>query len=173
MTELKFTIKAEDILAFNNHHHRKHNPQLARGLNRHRYIWPAATLAGAAYVWFWQSDALIASILVATAITWSLVIPAYLHWLQCNQILSDEKGARTSDMLGAYKLRIEDDFLALKLPNGKAKVNWSDVWRTETISEYSFIYITKNSALIIPRSEQRNEEIDSFIEEANQLIEPA
>jgi hypothetical protein len=52
-------------------------------------------------------------------------------------------------------------------------VKWADILRVETTKQYAFVFVTIDSALIVPRATVKSGDLHEFVKEADQRIEQA
>ena len=75
-------------------------------------------------------------------------------------------------MFGAYKLTIDPQFLLEKSPSGKHKMTWDELVRVEREKDrYVYIYISLNTALVIPVEAVKKGNLDEFARQAEKMIE--
>jgi hypothetical protein len=172
MTEIEYEVREQDLLAFNDHQLRN-SESLQKSLRRHQGIIPGLMVVGSLFLWFYYQDTLSAIYVGLVALAWGTLTPLFFKWhmrQQVRKMYSDEVKAC---VLGTYKLRAEPDALVEISRNGESRVNWTDILRVEATKRYAFIFVTIDTALIIPRSTVKGGNLHEFVKEADKLIEQA
>ncbi len=170
MTELEYTLKEKDLLAFNEHQLQdaKH---IQRTLRRNQAIVPGIIVVIALFYWFYYQDALSALYIALIGVAWGLLVPIYIRWNLMTQIKAKYSDEEKERILGDYTLRIQPNHLVEISNNGEVKIAWADIMRLETTKNYAFIYLDVDSAIIIPRKGVNNGDIHEFVAEADERIE--
>jgi hypothetical protein len=89
------------------------------------------------------------------------------------QILAKYTEAEKKALFGDYQLSIEQHYLVVKSPAGKEKMAWKDLVRVEYGDKYVYIYISLDSALIIPVEMLKKGNLEEFAEQAEGMIDRA
>ena len=79
-------------------------------------------------------------------------------------------------MFGTYTLTIDPanpQYLFEKSPSGKHKMAWEDLVRVEYGKRYVYIYISLNTALVIPVETVKKGNLEQFAAQAEKMIELA
>lgn len=172
MTELEYTLKEKDLLAFNEHQFEE-SDAIRRAYRRNQAVVPGIIAVIALFYWFYYQDVVSALYIGVIGVAWGLLVPVYIRWNLLGQIkrkYSDEEKAR---VLGDYTLRIQPKQLVEVSDTGEVRIDWSDVLRLETTKHYAFVYLDVDSALIIPRKGVTKGDIHAFVSEADERIEAA
>ena len=74
-------------------------------------------------------------------------------------------------MLGQYTLKIEPKQLVEVSKDGESRIEWKDVLRIEAGKNYAFIFVSMDSAIIIPRKTVIQGDILEFFKETEQHID--
>ncbi len=172
MTEIQYELRERDLLAFNDHQLKNVAP-LQKSLRRHQSTIPGFLILIALFVWFGYQDSLTAGWIAITGGLWGVAAPFYLRWhtrRKIRRMYTDEEKAR---ILGEYTLRIEPEALVEISKAGESHIRWADILRIEAGKNYAFIFVTLDSALIIPRATVKKGDIAKFFDEAKQRIDGA
>lgn len=172
MTEIQYELRERDMLALNDHQ-LKSAESIQKTLRRHQATIPALLILIALFVWFYYQDSLTAGWLAITACAWGVGAPFYIKWSTRRSILkmySDEEKAR---ILGEYTLRVEPDALIEVSKAGESRIKWGDILRIEAAKNYAFIFVSQDSAVIIPRATVKQGNIREFFNEVDKHIEKA
>lgn len=90
------------------------------------------------------------------------------------QILKSYTPKEKINMFGTYTLSIDPanpTYLLEKSPSGKHKMAWSELVRVEYGKRYVYIYISLNTALVIPVETVKKGNLEQFSEQAEKMIE--
>jgi hypothetical protein len=172
MTEIQYELRESDLLAFNDHQ-LKSTATLQKSLRRHQASIPGFMILIALFVWFYYQDTLTAAWVGITGAVWGVVAPWYLRWntrRKIARLYTEEDKAR---ILGEYTLRLEPKELVEISKDGESRIKWADVLRIESNKNYAFIFVSLDSALIIPRKTVKQGNIIEFYKEAEERIEKA
>ena len=172
MTEIHYELREKDLLAFNDHQLTSAGT-LKKTLSRHQATIPGMLMLMALFVWFYYQDSLTAGWIAVIATIWGFGAPFYLRWSMRRKIArmySEEDKAR---IIGEYTLKLEPKALVEISRSGESRINWEDVLRIEAIKNYAFIFVSTDSALIIPRATVKQGNIVEFFKEVEQRIEKA
>jgi hypothetical protein len=172
MTEIQYELREKDMLALNDHQ-LKNAESIQKTLRRHQATIPALLILIALFVWFYYQDSLTAGWLAITACVWGVGAPFYIKWSTRRNILkmySDEEKAR---ILGEYTLRAEPHALIEVSKAGESRIKWEDILRIEAAKNYAFIFVSQDSAVIIPRATVKQGDIREFFNEVDKRIEKA
>jgi hypothetical protein len=172
MAEIEYEIREQDLLAFNDHQ-MKSSERLQKTMRRHQATIPAVMILISLIIWFYYQDSLSAIWVAISGGAWGLLVPYYLRWDARNQIKKFYTDELKSSVLGTYKLRAESKHLVEIGSGGESRIKWSDILRIETTRNYAFIFVTLDSALIVPRKTVKSGNLHEFVKEADQRIEQA
>lgn len=170
MAEIEYEIREQDLIAFNEHQLQS-SKDLQKILRRHQATIPGILVLVALFLWFYYQDTLSAIYAGITAGAWGVLAPLYIKWNSRRQVLQMYTDEVKAAILGTYKLRIEPDALVEIGRGGESRLRWEDVLRVETTKRYAFIFVTIDSALIIPRATVKSGDLHEFVKEADQRIE--
>jgi hypothetical protein len=125
------------------------------------------------FVWFGYQDSLTAAWIAITGGIWGVAAPFLIRWQtrrKISRMYSNEDKAR---ILGEYTLRIEPQALIEVSKAGESHIKWEDILRIEAGKNYAFIFVTLDSALIIPRATVKKGNIAEFFDEVEHRLEKA
>ncbi|MGZ8217069.1 YcxB family protein [Methylomagnum sp.] len=172
MSEIEYELREQDLLAFNDHQLQS-SGKLGSTLRRHQGTVPGILMVIALVMLFYYEDTLSAMYVGFTGAAWGVLTPLYLKWNARRQI----RGMYTEDekarIVGVYKLRTTSDALVEIGREGESRVKWGDILRIEATKKYAFIFVTIDSALIVPRATVKNGDLHEFVKDVDQRIEAA
>ncbi|MDD1649778.1 MAG: YcxB family protein [Methylococcaceae bacterium] len=172
MTEIQYELRERDLLAFNDHQ-LKSVKTLQKSLQRHQATIPGLLVLISIFVWFGYQDSLTAAWIAITGGIWGVAAPFLIRWQtrrKISRMYSNEDKAR---ILGEYTLRIEPQALIEVSKVGESHIKWEDILRIEAGKNYAFIFVTLDSALIIPRATVKKGNIAEFFDEVEHRLEKA
>ncbi|MFZ4703768.1 MAG: YcxB family protein [Candidatus Methylumidiphilus sp.] len=173
MTEIQYEVREKDLIAFNEHL-LANSESLQKTIRRHQAIIPGVIAAIALLLFFYFKDIPSAIYVILIAMGWGLGVPFYLKWnirKQLSQIYTDKEKA---NIIGHYTLRSERESIVEIGASGESKLPWNKVLRIEVEKKYVFIFVSLNSALIIPRATLTKESnLHEFVKSVDERIEMA
>jgi hypothetical protein len=173
MTEIQYEVREKDLIAFNEHLLANSEP-IQKTIRRHQAIIPGVIAAIALLLFFYFKDIPSAIYVILIAMGWGLGIPLYLKLdmrKQLRRMYSEEEKAR---LIGHYALRAEQDHLVEVSANGESKLRWKKVLRVEVEKKYVFVFVSLDSALIIPRDTlAKGSKLHEFVKTVEERIEQA
>jgi len=126
------------------------------------------------FYYFYYGDIKSSGYVVAIAILWALLSPKIMMLDLRRQILKNYTNKEKINMFGSYTLSIDPanpNYLLEKSPSGKHKMAWSELVRVEYGKRYVYIYISLNTALVIPVETVKKGNLEQFAEQAEKMIE--
>jgi hypothetical protein len=172
MVEIEYQVREQDLIAFNEHQLQS-SAQLQPSLRRHQTVIPGILAVIALFLWFYFQDSLSAIYVGVTALAWGLLAPLYLRWSVRRQLRKMYSEADKVNLLGDSRLRIERHSLVEVTQGGESRVAWSTVLRIEATKNHAFIFLTTDTALVIPRATVTKGNLHDFIRQADERIEQA
>lgn len=172
MTEIQYEVREQDLYAFNEHLLHETKP-VQQVLRRHQVTLPGVLSVGALFLWFYERDVAAAVLVMIGAVAWGLLSPLLLQWHMRRQLSRMYTAEEKAGLAGRYSLRIETDHLVEISPGGESRLPWDSVLRVETTKRYAFIFVSVDSALIVPRSTVSQGNLHQFVQEADARIEAA
>lgn len=172
MTEIQYTLRDKDLLFFNDHQFCQ-SPAVQKTFRRHQATIPAFLGILVIFVWFYYQDTLTAIWLAIAAVTWGFGAPWLLRWNAKRRALALYTLDDLERTLGAYTLRIEDHDLVEISKAGESRISWKDILRIEPAKNYAFIFVSMDSAIIIPRKSVIQGDLLAFYKEVEDHIEKA
>jgi hypothetical protein len=172
MVEIQYELRERDLVAFNDHQ-LKNSERVQKVLRRHQASIPAVLILIALVVWFYYQDTLSAAWIGISAGVWGLAAPFYIGWSARRKILRMYAPEEKERILGTYTLRAEPDALVEISRAGESRIKWEDILRIEAGKNYAFIFVTLDSALIIPRATVTAGDIAEFFDDCQERIEKA
>lgn len=172
MKEIEYEVREQDLLAFNEHL-ASETAAIKKHFRRHQAQVPGFMVLVSLLLWFYYKDTLSALYVAVLALGWGFGVPAYLKWSMRRQFgrmyTEEDKGVA----LGRFSLRIDTNELIENSKRGENRTPWSAILRIEATKKYAFIFVTRDSALIIPRATVRNGNLHEFVKAADECIEKA
>lgn len=172
MSEIEYEVREQDLFAFNDHQ-LQNSEQLRKTMRRHQGTVPGILMVIALVLWFYYQDTLSSMYVGITGVAWGFLTPLYLKWSARRQIQSMFTAEEKACIVGNYKLRVEKNALVEVSREGESKVKWGDILRVEVTKQYAFIFVTLDSALIVPRATVKSGDLHEFVKEVDQRIEAA
>jgi hypothetical protein len=172
MIEIEYQLREQDLIAFNEHQ-LQNTESVQKHLRRHQATFPTVLSAIAMLVLFYLKDIPAGVLVGVVAVAWGLGVPLFIKrgWRkQIGKMYTDEDKAK---LLGNYTLRIHPKDLVEIGPTGESRISWKDVLRVEGDKKYAFVFVTLESALIIPRATVRKGDMHEFVKQVDQYISDA
>ncbi|GAB4270782.1 MAG: hypothetical protein Kow0065_20570 [Methylomicrobium sp.] len=171
MFEITYEFREEDLLHFNQMQLER-SDEVLNNIRKNRLIFPGALVLIGLFYYVYYADMLTASYIVAIAILWALFSPRIMLLDLRRQILKNYTDKEKAAMFGTYTLKIEADHLLELSPSGKHKMPWNELIRVEQEDKhYVYIYISLNTALVIPAKTVKKGNLKEFAEQAQKMIE--
>jgi hypothetical protein len=161
-------------MAFNEHQ-LKNSASFQKTINRHQALYPAVIAVFALFSFFYFKDIPASIYALLLAMAWGLGGPFYLKWNALKQIRNSYTEAEKAAILGHYTLKAEPNGLAeIDAAGETSKLPWKKVLRVETEKKYVFVFVSLDSALIIPiATVSKDSKLGEFVKAANDYIEKA
>lgn len=172
MNEIEYEVREQDLLAFSEHLAYE-SAQVKKHLRRHQAQVPGFMVLVSLLLWFYYKDTLSALYVAVLALAWGFGVPAYLKWSMRRQLARLYSADDRDTVLGTFKLRIEKGELVETSRRGETRTSWADILRVEVTKKYAFLFVTRDSALIIPRATVRKGNLHEFVKAADECIEKA
>ncbi|TAN49920.1 MAG: YcxB family protein [Methylococcaceae bacterium] len=173
MTEIEYEVREQDLYAFNEHLLQESKP-MQKALRLHQVVVPGILSLLVLGLWFYLQAVIPAIILMVVAMVWAGAAPYIFLWSARRQLRSLYTEEEKVSAQGRYTLRVEPTSLVEVSPDGQsAHVNWSSVLRVEATKNYAFIFLSLNTALVVPRATIKNGDLHEFIREADERIAAA
>jgi hypothetical protein len=170
MTEIEYELREKDMIAFNEHLLQK-SERIQKTMRRHQAMAPGFFVVIALLLFFYFRDVASAVYTGLIACVWGVGVPLYLKWnmrKQLRKLYSEEDKAQ---ILGTYTLRVEPKALVEIHANGESKLPWREVLRLEMEKKYAFLFLSEDSALIIPRDTIKQGDLREFVKAAVERID--
>lgn len=171
MLEIEYEFREEDLIHFNEIQLMR-SENIQSNIRKNRLIVPGVMLIIGAFYYFYYTDFLSASYIVVLAILWALLSPKIIMLDLRRQILKNYTYKEKAQMFGNYTLTIDPQFLLEKSPSGKNKMAWDELVRVEYEKKrYVYIYISLNTALVIPVETVSKGKLNEFAQQAEKMID--
>lgn len=172
MTEITYEVKPQDLIAFNEHLAFE-TAAMKKVFRRHQGQLPGFMVLVSLLLWFYYRDTLSALYVAALALAWGFGMPAYLKWSMRKQFARFYSEEDRAAVLGDFALRVEPGELVETSKSGETRTPWADVLRIEVTKRYAFVFVSRDSALIIPRANVKSGNLHEFVKAADECIERA
>lgn len=172
MAEIEYEVREQDLLAFNEQQ-LQNSQRLQKTLRRHQAMIPGLLMLIALFLWFYYQNTLSAIFVAITGAAWGVLSPLYLRWSIRRQFRQMYTAEEKACVLGTYRLRTEPDALVEISGQGESRVKWGEILRVETTKHHAFIFVSIDTALIVPRATVKTGDLHEFVKEVDQFIERA
>lgn len=172
MTEIEYEVREKDLIAFNEHQ-LAGTERLQKIMRRHQAIMPGVIVTISLFLFFYFEDVLSAAYVGIIAVAWGIGVPLLLRWNWRRQIRKMYTEEEKAAAVGHYTLRVDRDHLVEITPSGESKIAWGELLRVEVTRKYGFIFISLDSALIIPRGTISRGDFKEFVIKADERIDKA
>jgi hypothetical protein len=173
MFEIEYEFREEDLIHFNEIQFMR-NDEIQANIRKNRWIVPGIMVLIGSYYYFYYGDMKTSGYIVFIAVLWALFSPKIMQLDLRRQILKNYTSKEKLKMFGSYTLTIDPadpNYLLEKSPSGKHKMAWGELVRVEYGKRYVYIYISLNTALVIPVETVKKGNLEQFSEQAEKMIE--
>lgn len=173
MLEIEYEFLEEDLVHFNEAQYLK-SKEIQDNIIKNRWLLPAIMLLIGAFYLYYYGDKVSTAYIAAIAVLWAVMSPKIMLYDLRRQITGQYTPAEKKNMFGTYTLSIDPAnprFLLEKSPSGKHKMSWSELVRVEYGKRYVYIFITLNTALVIPVDRMKRGDLEKFAEQVEKMIE--
>lgn len=172
MTEIQYKLRLKDLQFFNDHQFLK-KESVKKSFRLHQATIPGILALIAMFTWFYYQDTLTAIWIGASAVAWGFIAPWVIRWNAKRRAMALYTHQDLERMLGTYTLRIEDSDLVEISDQGESRIAWKDVLRIEPGKNYAFLFVSIESAIIIPRKSVIRGDLLEFYKAAEEHIDQA
>ncbi len=175
MFEIEYEFREEDLIHFNEIQFMK-NEDIQHNIKKNRWIVPGVMGLIGSFYYFYYGDMNTSAYIIVIAALWAILSPKIMMLDFRRQILKSYTEKEKKNLFGAYTLTIDPanpKFLLEKSPSGKNKMAWDELIRVEYGKRYVYIYISLNTALVIPVDTIKKGDLEAFAEQAEKMIERA
>ncbi len=173
MFDIEYELRQEDLIHFNEAR-LKTNTELQNDIRKHRFLMMGILLFISLFYYIYYKDMEMPAYILGFGLLWLLGFKPYETKMDFKrQILAKYTEAEKKALFGDYQLSIEQHYLVVKSPAGKEKMAWKDLVRVEYGDKYVYIYISLDSALIIPVEMLKKGNLEEFAEQAEGMIDRA
>lgn len=172
MTEIEYTLRLKDLQVFNDHQFCK-KESVKKAFRLHQATIPGLLALIAIFTWFYYQDTLTALWIGASAVAWGFLAPWLLRWNAKRRAMALYVLSDLERILGKITLRVEPAELVEISATGESRISWKDVLRIEPAKNYAFIFVSLDSAIIIPRKTVRKGHIGEFYRAVEAALEKA
>ena len=175
MLEIEYEFREQDLIHFNETQFANHH-ELQQAFKRNRFMVPAAIIIIGLFYYFYYKDIQVMIYSATVGLLWILFLPKMLRMDLRRKILRNYTDAEKAHLFGGYTLRIDPadpKYLFEKSPSGKNKMLWSELIRVEYHKGYVYIYLSLDTALVIPLETVKKGDLKQFAEQVENMIERA
>ncbi len=175
MFEIEYEFREEDLIHFNEVQFMR-NEEIQHNIKKNRWVVPGIMALIGSFYYFYYGDKTSAAYILVVAVLWAILSPKIIMLDLRRQILKNYTYKEKNNMFGTYTLTIDPanpKYLLEKSPSGKNKMAWDELVRVEYGKRYVYIYISLNTALVIPVDAVKKGNLEQFAEQAEKMIERA
>ena len=172
MTEICYSLRLKDLKFFNDHQFCKKDA-VKKSFRLHQATIPGFLALIALFTWFYYQDTLTAMWIGVSAVAWGFLAPWVIRWNATRRAMALYSLQDLERILGRYTLRIEPNELVELSDAGESRIAWKDVLRIEPAKNYAFLFVSLDSAIIIPRKSVTEGKILDFFKAAEDHIDKA
>jgi len=175
MFEIEYEFREQDLIHFNEMQYMK-NEEIQHNMKKNRWIVPGVMGLIGAFYYFYYADMNTSAYIIVIAALWAILSPRIMMLDFRRQVLKNYTDKEKKNMFGTYTLTIDPanpKYLLEKSPSGKNKMAWEELVRVEYGKRYVYIYISLNTALVIPVETVKKGNLEEFAEQAEKMIERA
>jgi hypothetical protein len=174
MTEIAYEVREKDLIAFNEHL-LDNSERIQRVFRRHQAYVPGFIAVVALILFFYFKDIPSTIYALILAVVWGGGVPQFLKWSMRKQLRKMYSETEKANILGRYTLKAEPKGLVEIDTKGETNtLDWGKVLRIEVEKKYIFVFVSLNSALIIPRDTIAKEcNLHEFVKTVDERIEKA
>ncbi len=173
MLEIEYEFLEEDLVNFNEAQFMK-SKDIQDNINKNRWLLPAIMLLIGSFYLYYYGDKTSTAYIAAVALLWAWLSPKIMLYDLRRQIAGKYTPVEKKNMFGIYTLTIDPAnpaYLYEKSPSGKHKMSWAELIRVEYGKRYVYIFITLDTALVIPVDRVKKGSLEKFAEQAEKMIE--
>jgi len=173
MLEIEYEFREQDLIHFNEIQYMR-SEEIQNNIRKNRLIVPGIMLLIGFFYYVYYGDMKSSGYIMVLAVLWGLLSPKIMMLDFRRQILTNYTNKEKVNMFGTYTLTIDPanpQYLFEKSPSGKHKMAWEDLVRVEYGKRYVYIYISLNTALVIPVETVKKGNLEQFAAQAEKMIE--
>ncbi len=175
MLEIEYEFREEDLIHFNEIQFTR-SEEIQNSIRKNRLIVPGIMVLIGFFYYIYYGDMKSSGYILVLAVLWAVLSPKIMMLDFRRQILTNYTDKEKVNMFGTYTLTIDPanpKYLFEKSPSGKHKMAWEDLVRVEYGKRYVYIYISLNTALVIPVETVKKGNLEQFAAQAEKMIELA
>ena len=171
MNRIEYQLTEEDLIRFNLYYS-AHSELHKRQRRRHRLLVPVvyAVLAGLCCM---SRSFIVASVLAAFALVWFLVSPAWLRWRFRKHYEKHIRETKGETLKEPMTLELQPDGICTSSAVGESKFRYSAVDQIVENEGYTYVFISKAMALILPHDRIAQETITALVAEISRRKQEA
>lgn len=171
MKRIEYQLTEEDLVRFNLYYS-AHSELHKRQRRRHRLLVPVVYVMLAGLL-CWIRAFIGASILAAFALVWFLLSPAWLRWRFRKHYEKHIRETKVETLKEPMTLELQPDGICTSSAVGESKFRYSAVDQIVENDGYTYVFIGKGMALILPHDRIARETIAALVAEISQRKENA
>ncbi|MGZ4958964.1 MAG: YcxB family protein [Methylomonas sp.] len=172
MLEIEYEFREQDLVHFNELR-LAHNLELQKKIRQNRLFVPGVMLFIGLFYYVYYVDMKTTAYITILALGWALASPFIMKIDMRRQFFNQYTEAEKKAMFGIHTLKIEPEFLQEKSPGGKHKTPWNEMLRVERHTDYVYIYVAIDAAIVIPRETVKKGDLKAFVKQVEGMIERA
>jgi hypothetical protein len=167
VVELEYTLTLEDLVAFEEYH-ADHSPSIQRKRKFMRFFYPLVGIATGLYLVIIDGGLMIAIvfliiIFLAMAI-WFFSAPKRFRRHHRRAVTKLYQEGSNRALLGHQQQRADQNGLHSSSALGESRMNWSAIERMQSTPDYTFIYLSAVTAIVIPRKSVMRGDYEGFVQ---------
>ncbi len=172
MPDIRFHLRREDLVAFAQYH-ADHSRDLLRTRRRQVHLWPLLFLCTGLLASSVHADRRFLWGAAGVALTWWLTMPWILRGLQRRRSLRHELEETNRTLLGDHHYAADGPGLTVLTKEPRPPIHWMAIDRTAATPSHLFLYLTQDTALIVPRHNITHGDFDQFRDFVTARTRPA
>ena len=170
MFEIEYEFREEDLLHFNEMR-LKNDVEMQKSIRRNRLLVPGIMLFFGLFYYVYYVDMTTTAYITILALVWGMVSPWVMKMDMRRQIINNYSEEEKKGLFGIHKLTIEPEFLREVSPGGTHKTPWPEMLRVDLLKDYVHIFVSIDSAIVIPRETVKSGDLKKFAKQAESMIE--
>ena len=147
--DIEYEISTDDMVAF--HLHQNEHSLAGRGCRWGFQLFFGMISAAGSVIYFIVGDYLMASVWLAAAVLLVVLAPRILRGSIKRQIVRLYRRGDNRGGIGTHRLSLTPEAMVDVAGESESRVAWSDVEKIAATDDHLFIYISAESAIVVPR----------------------
>jgi len=150
VSSITYIFRKIDLIEFNEHH-AKMNTAYGKSITRHKFIWPSVMAVMALFFVISLGDIALGLITITVAVLWGALVSTWIKKKFSKRLMGSISDDDVANLLGEYTIELTETGLLETKPVGELQVTWGDIVKLEKSKSHLYIYLTEDSAIIIPK----------------------